>query len=90
MADMAAGSIWLGSMPGPIICCIICCISGGMPSIPGIPDMEAAPPGMPPIIIICMSSIIFLLFAAMASWLYSPRTVSCFAAYRAQVNSSKP
>jgi hypothetical protein len=46
---------------------------------------------IPPIIIMfVMSSIIFLLVCAMASALYSPRSASCFCAYSAHVNSSKP
>lgn len=110
IADIADGSIWLGSMPDAIICCMKACISGGKPSIPGTaaillaaappaaPPAAGAPgipgmdmPGMPPIIIMLFrSSIIFLLFWATMSWLYSPRSASCFAAYNAQVNSSKP
>lgn len=81
-------------MPDAIICCIIPCISGGMPSIPAMPpEAPLFPPviPMPPIIIMLLkSSIIFLLFVAKTSAPNSLRILSCLAAYNAQVNSSNP
>ncbi|KAH6857058.1 ankyrin repeat-containing domain protein [Chaetomium sp. MPI-CAGE-AT-0009] len=100
------GSIPLAIICWSMACCTsgvmpsIPGIPGPAPAAPGTtpacpPAGPPAPPApgmpMPPIIImLVMSSIIFLLLWAMASALYSPRRASCFCAYSAHVNSSKP